>query len=219
MANLILSKQTMSSIEIAELTGKEHKNVLRDIRNLLNQGVNQLNFEPVEYKDAKGEMRIRYELTRKGSLILASGYNALLREKIIDRWEELETGNAEPISKHPLSPSELLLRQAQILVENEKKIMALEDKTTELRTEVEEIKQRTTTDLHQSTIVAFVSRNNIKLEVNKYGAMGKKASSICKKRGIAVTKIHDVRWGMVSVYPDPVLEEVFNFKQVSGHER
>ena len=39
MKELILSKETMSSVEIAELTGKEHYNVIRDIRTLLEQGV------------------------------------------------------------------------------------------------------------------------------------------------------------------------------------
>lgn len=34
MKELILSKETMSSVEIAELTGKEHYNVIRDIRTL-----------------------------------------------------------------------------------------------------------------------------------------------------------------------------------------
>ena len=83
-------KETMTSLEIAEVTGKEHKNVMRDIRNILEQGVNQLNFELVEYPDKKGELRPCYNITKKGCLILASGYDALLREKIINRWEELE---------------------------------------------------------------------------------------------------------------------------------
>lgn len=44
MTDLILYKETMSSLEIAELTGKRHDAILRDIRNLLNQGVNAHNF-------------------------------------------------------------------------------------------------------------------------------------------------------------------------------
>lgn len=87
----------MSSLEIAELTGKQHSNVMRDIRALLDQGVNQINFELVDYTDKKGEKRSMYNLTKKGSLILASGYNAVLREKIIDRWEAIETGQATPM--------------------------------------------------------------------------------------------------------------------------
>ena len=82
---IILSKETMSSIEVSELTGKQHSNVMRDIRSLLEQGVNQINFKLVNYEDAKGEKRPMFNLTKKGCLILASGYNAVLREKIINR--------------------------------------------------------------------------------------------------------------------------------------
>ena len=86
----------MSSLEIAEVTGKEHKNVMRDIQNILSQGVDKLNFERISYKDSMNRVRDAYQLTYKGVLILASGYNPVLREKIINRWEELETGKAEP---------------------------------------------------------------------------------------------------------------------------
>lgn len=44
----------MTSLEIAEVTGKQHKHVMRDIRVLIEQGVNQLNFGLVEYTDKKG---------------------------------------------------------------------------------------------------------------------------------------------------------------------
>lgn len=81
----------MSSLEIAEITGKQHKHVMRDIRNLLEQGVAQSNFGLGSYKDRNNQERPCYNLTKKGSLILASGYDALLRERIIDRWEVLET--------------------------------------------------------------------------------------------------------------------------------
>lgn len=81
-----------------------------------------------------------------------------------------------------LSPSELILKLAQINVENERKMKAIEEKQATIEREIEEIKQRTVTDLHRSTIVAYVSRYNIKLDVKYYGAMGRKASSICKKK-------------------------------------
>lgn len=111
-----------------------------------------------------------------------------------------------------LSPSELILKLAEMNVENERKMKALEEKQSKLENEIEEIKQRTTTDLHQSTIVAYVSINNIKLDVTRYGAMGKKASALCKKRNIEVVKINDVRWGKISVFPDEILDEVFGMK-------
>jgi prophage antirepressor-like protein len=116
-------------------------------------------------------------------------------------------------SSKQLSQAEMFLQLAQMNVENERKMKELEAKTEELQSELTEIKQRTTTDLKQSTIVAFITRNNIKLDVTKYGAMGRKATSICKRKGIEVTKINDVRWGKVSVYPDEILNEVFKVNE------
>lgn len=80
----------MSSIEVANVTGKQHAHILRDIRNLLDQGIAASNFGLGSYMDANQQVRPCYNLTAKGCLILASGYNPILREKIINRLEELE---------------------------------------------------------------------------------------------------------------------------------
>ena len=52
-------QQTMTSLEIAELTGKQHKHVMEAIRKMEPAWVkvNGRNFALVEYKDAKGELR------------------------------------------------------------------------------------------------------------------------------------------------------------------
>ena len=106
----------MSSVAIAQVTGKRHRDVLRDIRALLEQGVNERNFAPVEYTDAKGEKRPCYQLSRKGCLILASGYNALLREKIIDRLEELELARQKTLPSEAFSALEERVRMLEASV-------------------------------------------------------------------------------------------------------
>ena len=118
--------ETMSSIEIAELTGKRHDHVMRDIRNLLAQGVAAPNFGEGEYRDKNNQPRPCFYLTKKGCLILASGYDAKLREKIIDRWESLETGKATPVYKLPQTYAEALRELAGKVEENER--LALENK-------------------------------------------------------------------------------------------
>ena len=128
-------KETMSSLEIAEVTGKNHAHIMRDIRKLLTQGVNQSNFGLVEYTDKKGEQRPCYELTKKGCLILASGYDALLREKIINRWEELETKERNGGFAVPQTFGEALMlaaKQQVALEEKEKKIAALNEEQERL---------------------------------------------------------------------------------------
>lgn len=93
--NLIVVNGKMNSIDISKLIDKRHSNVMRDIRNIAQQLDYQdgLNFELVEYKDSKGQIRPCYLLTREGCLCLASGYDANLRMRIINRWKELELQN------------------------------------------------------------------------------------------------------------------------------
>lgn len=100
--------ETMSSLEISNATGKQHQHILRDIDELLKQGVDASNFGLTSYTDKSNRKQRCYQLTYKGVLILASGYNPVLREKIINRWEELETGKAEPkFSQQPQSQPKL----------------------------------------------------------------------------------------------------------------
>ena len=131
MATLIHDTDRMSSLEIAELTGKQHAHIMRDIRSLLAQGVSQSNFGLSSYKQAQPRGGYKelpcFELTKKGCLILASGYDAVLREKIIDRWEQLELEKRKP--QTPQTYLEAL--KALVSSEEEKQRLALEKKQLE----------------------------------------------------------------------------------------
>ena len=84
--------KTMSSREIAELTGKNHADVLRDIRNMFEA----MQIDEVASKFAgyyageNGKRNPEFLLPKRETLILVSGYSINLRVKIIDRWQELE---------------------------------------------------------------------------------------------------------------------------------
>ena len=84
--------QTITSLEIAELTGKQHTDVLKAIRNMEPAWlkVNGRNFALVDYKDAKGELRPCYSLTKTECLYIATKFNDEARAKLVLRWEELE---------------------------------------------------------------------------------------------------------------------------------
>jgi len=83
----INKEQTMTSLEIAELTGKQHKNVMQAIRNMEPawEKVNGLKFQLVEYLDKKGEHRPCYQLTKTECLYIAKKFNDEARAKLVLR--------------------------------------------------------------------------------------------------------------------------------------
>lgn len=99
MNELMNNDIKMTSLDLAELTGKEHKHVMRDIRNEieeLGEEVNQSIFGLVSYIDKKGESRPCYQFGKKGAMQLALKYDAKTRYRVIERIEELENKSSLP---------------------------------------------------------------------------------------------------------------------------
>ena len=85
-------EQRMTSLEIAQLSGKQHKDVLKAIRNMESawEKVNGRNFALVDYKDQKGELRPCYLLSKTECLYIATKFNDEARARLVLRWQELE---------------------------------------------------------------------------------------------------------------------------------
>jgi len=88
--------QHMTSLEIAEVTGKQHKNLMRDIRNmeLAWEKITGLKFELCEktYMMANGVEKSQpfYQLTKRECLYIATKFNDEARARLVLRWEQLE---------------------------------------------------------------------------------------------------------------------------------
>jgi len=88
----VMNAQRMTSLEIAELTGKPHNDVLKAIRKMEEawMKVNGGKFSLVDYKDAKGELRPCYSLSKTECLYIATKFNDEARAKLVIRWQQLE---------------------------------------------------------------------------------------------------------------------------------
>lgn len=86
---------TMTSREIAELTGSTHDNVLKTVRGLVDRGLVSGNETPYVHLQ-NGQTYTEFHLTYRNTMVVVSGYGAELRARIIDRWQELEAAAADP---------------------------------------------------------------------------------------------------------------------------
>jgi phage antirepressor YoqD-like protein len=123
------NKKMMSSKEIAELTNKTPKNVVRDIRDMLDKldGSKLIHEQYQEVKDNRGytsEFLLDHDLT----ILLVTGYDINARMTVIKRWKELEAQVALP---QPLSIEQLLQQNVLMLQDLNQKVITLE-KTIEL---------------------------------------------------------------------------------------
>ena len=105
----------MTSLQIAEFTGKRHCDVMRAIRVMEPawQKINGRIFALVEYKDSKGEYRPCYSLTKDECLFIAAKFNDEIRARLVLRWKQLEM---ERLANQPMK---LLTTAQEVLLESE----------------------------------------------------------------------------------------------------
>lgn len=85
-----ITSLTMTSREIAELTGKRHPDVRRDIRAMLDELERDASKFAHIYLDDMNRKQEEYRLDREHTECLITGYSAVLRMKVIERLRELE---------------------------------------------------------------------------------------------------------------------------------
>jgi phage regulator Rha-like protein len=122
----IVDGERMTSLQIAEITGKPHADVMKAIRKMEPawSKINEGNFSLVEYKDKKGETRPCYSLNKEECLYIATKFNDEARAKLIKRWKELEEQHQKP----SLPQNYLEALKSLVKAEEEKQQLALENK-------------------------------------------------------------------------------------------
>lgn len=106
---------TMSSREIAELTGKRHDNVMTLCRSMRDMGVCPEIQETPYLNEQNGQTYFECQLTKRDSLVLIARISPEFTARVVDRWQELEAKQAPAIPQTYAEALRLAADQAEQL--------------------------------------------------------------------------------------------------------
>lgn len=130
LSTMIVDDERMTSLQIAEITGKPHNDVMKAIRKMepawerVQEGKFSLMQKEVETNNGGHKMRPYYSLNKEECLYIATKFNDEARAKLIKRWKELEEQHQKP--SVPQNYLEAL--KSLVKAEEEKQQLALENK-------------------------------------------------------------------------------------------
>lgn len=219
---LSTAAKTMSSAEIAELTEKRHSDVIRDIRQMLENLDDAIlrHEEYQEVKDARG-YTAQFRLNKNLTLTLITGYDVNMRHKINVRWQELEQA-ARPVVALPdftdpaaaaiawaaeyqakqaamLERDEAIRTKAQIGSRREATAMATAAKATREAAKMAELIGRA---VNHACVLAVQAATGAKYAWHPLKAY-------CLTNGLPILRVHSEAYGEVNSYPAAAWLEVY----------
>lgn len=211
-----------TSLKVAEIFGKEHSKVMRDITNLYcSDDFRAANFGGSSYTSEQNKQLPMYEMTKDGFTFLVMGYTgkkaAAFKEAYIKRFNEME---AELRKKE--NPIELLMTSAKAYLDQRDRIDEIDrrdrnhglmignlwSKFCDMFADVEYLKQKMSTETNYFTVAGYCSYRGIRITSQGASRIGRRASKVCKNRNLPVEQLADKRYGKVNAYPYEVLKEI-----------
>ena len=216
-----------TSNRVAQELGVRHDNLLVKIEEYLSKfnspEVSGQFYIPSNYKASNGRMVKNYLITEKGIAQLIGGYSAAvpkafeLNVAYINEFERMKNLIKNNMQK-PMSIPEQLLMNAQWMVEAENRINNVENEVAETRenigvmqkeiNRIEHNERRTITSNHL-TVIAYANMKGINPGSYNSSSVGRKATKLCRDRGLLTGTVGDSKYGLINTYPIEVLDEIF----------
>lgn len=217
MINLmtVATQATMSSRDIAELTGKNHADVLRDIRDMFDVLKIDASVFADIYQDKHGRPQPMFSLDKRLSIGLVSGYNVAMRMAIIDRWQELELELKQTAPAINFANPAIAARawadqyEARLLAEKTKAEIGNRREATAMNTASQAVKKvnRLEIQLDQSRQYATVKRMEMLYHGQKFNWRLLKSTG--HEMGVDATEVFDANYGTVKAYHADVWRETY----------
>ncbi len=137
-----------TSLDVAKVFEKEHKNVLRDVSNMSERA--RLNFELKSYLSLNNKEMPMYEMNRDGFSFLVMGFTGEKAENFkldfIDGFNQMENALREQQSMVHLTPQSFTMKA---IAEMANSFLGVENQIKEVKGEIAELKNSTTIDYAQ----------------------------------------------------------------------
>ena len=210
--------QTMTSTEIAKLTGKEKKHIHRDIKEQLLLGLYGIDGPKMDLIDIKGISVIladngfwsEVNLDRYHTDILVSGYEVKYRAAIVKRWHELEE-----VARKGISNTRMLANIAVQMADAEERQLALEAENAHLKKQVKVVEAKADAVLSQSgfySVLGFCKLHELPVTLAQAAGHSRGVNKLCQRDGIERQQTVDPRFGKIYIYPELQLFEYFSNK-------
>ena len=217
--NFNINSALMSSLDIADLTGKEHRNVTRDIRTMFESlNLDALSFEHI-YLDGLNREQSAYRLPKDLTLTLVSGYEIPLRYRVVKRVEELESQLRPSINfNDPIAAARAWAdaQEALQIAKATKAEIGSRREATAMNTASQAVKkaERLAIALDQSKMYATIKRMELCYHGIKFDWRKLKTTSI--EMEIDPTDVFDTNYGTVKAYHAHVWKETYGL-DIGGH--
>lgn len=208
---------TMSSREIAELVEARHNDVVETIERQFEKGVLRESRKTTRTYAPPGGGRPTevYDLTKRDTLVVVSGYDDALRAKIIDRWMEIEASSASPQPLpdfgNPAAAARAWAEQyeARVLAERTKAEIGTRREATAMNTASQAVKRadKLAIELDRSREYATVKRMQLLYHGQQFS--WRMLKHISTEMELPPIDVFDANYGTVKAYHADVWREAY----------
>lgn len=219
----VSNEVTMTSREIADLVEARHDNVMVSIRKLIDEGILSERTPTYYIHPQNGQKYPQLEMNYRDTMVVASGYKADMRAKIIDRWMELEASKkkdapAIPDFSNPAAAARAWAdafekQQAAIALANHaiatKAEIGNRREATAMNTASQAVKKATALEIQLDRSKEYASIKRMEMLYHGQKFEWRKLKATGQEMGIEPIEIFDANYGTVKAYHKDVWRETY----------